>query len=165
MKSAMTDPAALPDDPAALKAIIAVMADRNARLEKLVEALKHAVFGRKSEKTDPDQYELALEDIETGIAAIEVEKEACDVTLPASRGKPRSVNRGSLPKHLPRIEIVAEPDETACGCGAERHIIGEDVSERLDVIPAQFRVIVTRRPRYACRRCEAGVVQAPAPAG
>ena len=67
----MTDPAALPDDPAALKAIIAVTADRNARLEKLVEALKHAIFGRKSEKTDPDQYELALEDIETGIAAIE----------------------------------------------------------------------------------------------
>ncbi len=160
----MTDPAALPDDPAALKAIIAVMADRNAQLEKLVEALKHAVFGRKSEKTDPDQYELALEDIETGIAAIEAEKAACDVTPAASRGKPRSVNRGALPKHLPRVEVVIEPEETACGCGAERHVIGEDVSERLDVIPTQFRVIVTRRPRYACRRCETGVVQAPAPA-
>lgn len=160
----MTDPAALPDDPAALKAIIAVMADRNARLEKLVEALRHAVFGRKSEKTDPAQYELALEDIETGIAAIEAEKQACEVTPAASRGKPRAVNRGALPKHLPRVEVVIEPEEIACGCGAERHAIGEDVSERLDVIPAQFRVIVTRRPRYACRRCETGVAQASAPA-
>jgi len=44
------------------------------------------------------------------------------------------------------------------------HKIGEDVSERLDIIPAQFRVLVTRRPKYACRACEEGVVQAPAPA-
>src|ERR1700692_2980793 len=44
------------------------------------------------------------------------------------------------------------------------HAIGEDVSERLDVIPAQFRVLVVRRPKYACRACEEAVVQAPAPA-
>jgi hypothetical protein len=44
------------------------------------------------------------------------------------------------------------------------HKIGEDISERLDVIPALFRVLVTRRPKYACRRCESAVVQAPAPA-
>ena len=43
------------------------------------------------------------------------------------------------------------------------HVIGEDTSERLDVIPAQFRVIVTHRPKYACRACEEAVVQAPAP--
>ncbi|MEO1464551.1 MAG: IS66 family transposase [Pseudomonadota bacterium] len=159
----MTNLADLPDDIDALKAIIVAMDDRNQRLEKLIEALRHAIFGRKSEKTDPDQYELALEDIETGIAAIEAEKEACDVTPPASRRMPRNVNRGSLPKHLPRVEFTIEPDKTACACGAERHVIGEDVSERLDVIPAQFRVIVTRRPRYACRACEGGIVQAPAP--
>lgn len=50
-----------------------------------------------------------------------------------------------------------------CGCGAERHVIGEYISERLDIVPAQFRVIVTRRPKYACRSCTNGVVQAPAP--
>ena len=43
------------------------------------------------------------------------------------------------------------------------HVIGEDTAERLDVIPAQFRVIVTHRPKYACRACEQAVVQAPAP--
>ena len=42
--------------------------------------------------------------------------------------------------------------------------MGEDVAERLDIVPAQFRVIVMRRPKYACRSCEEVVVQAPAPA-
>lgn len=59
--------------------------------------------------------------------------------------------------------MVIKP-ELSCACGAERHVIGEDVSERLDVMPAQFRVIVTHRPKYACRSCEGGIVQAPAPA-
>jgi transposase len=43
------------------------------------------------------------------------------------------------------------------------HVIGEETSQRLDVVPAQFRVIVTHRPKYACRACEQAVVQAPAP--
>jgi transposase len=52
----------------------------------------------------------------------------------------------------------------ACACGGDLHVIGEDVSERLDLIPAQFQVIITRRPKYACRSCEeAGVNQPPAP--
>jgi len=59
---------------------------------------------------------------------------------------------------------VIEPDSTTCSCGSECHVIGEVVSERLDIIPAQFRVIVTRRPKYACRSCEEGTTQAPAPA-
>lgn len=81
-------------------------------------------------------------------------------------GTPRSrkINRGSLPKHLPSIKEIIAPEGTTCTCGHERHVIGEDVSERLDIVPAQFRVIVTRRPRYACRSCESGIVQAPAPA-
>ena len=54
---------------------------------------------------------------------------------------------------------------TACPCCAGTlHRIGEDVSERLDIVPAQFRVLVVRRPKYACRACMDVVVQAPAPA-
>ena len=76
----------------------------------------------------------------------------------------RHRNRGRLPAHLPRVERVIEPASTLCpcGCGAMTKI-GEDVSERLDVIPAQLRVLVTRRPKYACRRCSGAVVQAHAP--
>ena len=60
---------------------------------------------------------------------------------------------------------MIEPASTTCPCcGGALHRIGEDVAERLDVIPAQFRVIVTRRPKYGCRACESAVVQAPAPA-
>jgi transposase len=75
------------------------------------------------------------------------------------------MNRGSLPAHLPRIETIVDIDEKAfpcCGNGLRR--IGEDVTERLDVIPAQFRVLVVRRPKYGRRACEEVVVQAPAPA-
>lgn len=155
---------ALPNDIDALKAIIAVQEERNDRMERLVEAFKQALFGRKSEKLDPDQFEFSLEDIETGLAAIEAEKEACPVTSAGERPKRRSANRGSLPKHLPRIEVVLEPEGTSCECSGALHVIGEDVSERLDVIPAQFRVIVTRRPKLGCRSCETGIRQAPAPA-
>jgi transposase len=166
----MLSPADLPDDVVALKALLVASEGRNLRkqdridqLEKLVADFKRALFGARSEKTDPEQFELALEDIETAMAAVHAEDEALDP--PASRSaKPRNTNRGSLPKHLIRIEEVIEPDSTTCGCGAERHVIGEDISERLDIIPAQFRVIVIRRPKYACRSCTNGVVQASAPA-
>lgn len=58
--------------------------------------------------------------------------------------------------------IDVEDKRCPC-CAGALHVIGEDVSERLDVIPAQFRVLVTRRPKYGCRTCESRVVQAPAP--
>lgn len=67
---------------------------------------------------------------------------------------------------------MIEPDSNACPCcGGELHVIGEDTSKRLDEVPAKVRVIVTRRPKYACRSCQkigadtvAGVIQAAAPA-
>lgn len=166
----MLNAADLPDDIAALKAMLIAAAAREVRkderierLERLVAAFKQAAFGRKSEKADPDQFDLALEDLETAIAAVKAEDKSD--TSPGKRvTKPRVANRGSLPGHLPRIEKVIEPDSLTCACGGCLHCIGEDVSERLDVIPAQFRVIVTRRPKYACRACTDGVVQAPAPA-
>ncbi|MEY8144799.1 IS66 family transposase zinc-finger binding domain-containing protein, partial [Falsihalocynthiibacter sp. CO-5D18] len=134
--------------------------DRIVRLEKLLADFKRALYGTKSEKGHPDQYHLALEDIETAMSVVHAEDEAIDPSkAKAASESPRS--RGALPKHLPRIEEVIAPD-VICSCGAERHIIGEDVSERLDIVPAQFRVIVTRRPKYACRSCEGGVIQAPA---
>ncbi|MGJ8558200.1 MAG: IS66 family transposase [Sulfitobacter geojensis] len=170
----MTSAADLPDDINALKAIImasqAKMSeqdgiierkeDRILRLEKLLADFKRALYGAKSEKGHPDQFHLALEDIETAMAVVHAEDEAIDPPKTTATSKTR-VGRGVLPKHLSRIEEIIAPDVT-CGCGAERHIIGEDVSERLDIVPAQFRVIVTRRPKYACRSCEAGVLQAPA---
>ena len=142
-------------------AIIERKEDRIIRLEKLLSDFKRALFGAKSEKVATDQYELALEDIEVAMAAIIAEEEQGDVTA-SKHSEPRKTNRGSLPKHLPRVEEVIEPENIICEYGCERHVIGEDVSERLDVVPSQFRVIVTRRPKYACRDCENGIVQAAA---
>lgn len=166
----MLSGADLPDDIVALKAMLVAATAREARkderieqLERLVAAFTQAAFGRKSEKTDPDQLDLALEDLETAIAAVQAEDEA-DAPPGKRVSQPRAANRGSLPKHLPRIEELVEPETLTCTCGGCLHRIGEDVSERLDVVPAQFRVIVTRRPKYACRSCTDGIVQAPAPA-
>ena len=78
--------------------------------------------------------------------------------------RPKAVrNIGALPKHLPRCEVVIEPESTVCPCcGGAMHVIGEDVSEQLDVIPAVIQVKRLRRPRYGCRSCEGAVVQAKA---
>lgn len=130
-------PVDLPDDIEALKAMIIASEARNARkddrierLEKLVADFKRALFGAKSEKADPDQYQLAFEDVETAMAVVHAEDEAIDP--PVGKPKPRKANRGALPKHLPRIEEIIKPNSTTCGCGTEQHVIGEDVSERLD---------------------------------
>jgi len=162
----MLDAADLPDDVAALKAmLIAAQArevckdDRIERLEKLVAAFKQAAFGRKSEKGDLEQFDLALEDLETAIAAIHAEDEA-DSPSGKPQPKPRATNRGSLPAHLLRVEEIIESESLICACGGGLHCIGDDVSERLDVVPAQFRVIVTRRPKYACRSYTDSVAQA-----
>jgi len=180
--TAMTFPPDFPDDIDALKAMLfaaeaqisaqgQTLADRDTvierkedrivRLEKLLADFKRALYGAKSEKGHPDQYQLALEDIETAMAMIHAEDDAIDPPTTQLKSN-RRTGRGVLPKHLPRVEDLIEPDSMTCGCGAERHIIGEDVTERLDIVPAQFRVIVICRPKYACRSCEAGVVQAPA---
>jgi transposase len=170
--AARLDAADLPDDAAVLKAMLVAergvrldLAEEVVRLTAIVDAFKRAMFGRRSEKLDPGQLEVALEDAEQEIAEKRAETDAADAVLKGTRGQRRRANRGALPKHLPRVERVIEPERLECPCcGGRLHRIGEDVSERLDVIPAQFRVLVTHRPKYACRGCTEGVVQAPAPA-
>src|SRR5262245_31049764 len=169
----------LPDDIEQLKAMLlaeraekARLADQNERLVHMLRQLRRNHFGRKSERLSEDQLNLGLEDLETAIASGEAAAEKANATLTASRRAARKVNRGNLPAHLPREEIIIDPPGKTCPCcGGDLHVIGEDRSERLDKIPARYRVIVTRRPKYACRQCEktgtddtAGVIQAPAPA-
>jgi len=141
------------------------LAAQNDRLRHLIRQLQRMQFGRRSEKLDPDQFNLALEDLEQAVAETEAEQEKADPALKRARAEKRRAARGSLPEHLPRVEIVIDPEDTACPCcGGAMQVIGEDRSQRLDMIPAQYQVVVTRRPKYACRQCQEGVVQAPAPA-
>lgn len=160
--AARSERAALAAEAAALRAAKADADARIERLHALLKALERARYGRRSEALDPDQHAFAFEEVETGIGAVEATLDAATPTPSAERA-PRS--RKKLPDHLERIEVVIEPEAMGCACGCEARVqIGEDVSERLDVVPARFRVIVTRRPRYACAACHEGIVQAPAPA-
>ena len=151
---------ALPDDPDTLKAML--IAER-IRSERLV--LQRHRFGRRAETLPADQLLLALEDVEQSEAEAAAETEAKSPAVRAEGTRKRRANRGALPSHLPRIETTVDVESRSCPCcRGELHRIGEDVSEKLDIIPAQFRVLVVRRPKYACRACEDVVVQAPAPA-
>jgi transposase len=135
------------------------------KLRLLIRRLQRGQFGRRSEKLDPDQLQLGLEDLEQTAAAAEAAEEA------ASRGsdtprppRVRRRNLGALPAHLPRVEVLVDVEDKSCPCcGGTLHVIGEDTSEMLDIVPAQLRVKVIRRPRYGCRACAEAVVQAPAP--
>ena len=137
---------------------------QNDRLRHLLRQLQRGQFGRRSEKLDPEQLQFGLEDIEQAIAANEAADDKKDPVAAKARAEKHRANRGALPAHLPRVDVTIEPDDTNCPCcRSPMHVIGEETAERLDVIPAQFRVIVTHRPKYACRACEQAVVQAPAP--
>jgi transposase len=162
----MTAPDSLPADADALRALLLAERARHGeereRWMAIIAELQRHRFGRRSERLDPDQLALTLEDVEQMLAAADAaaEKDNTPLVKPAKR----QVNRGALPLHLPREEIVTDiADKTCACCGGLKHRIGEDVAERLDVIPAQFKVIVTRRPKYACAACAGEVVQAPAP--
>src|SRR5262249_42470328 len=170
------DPALLPRDPDRLIEIIVALQDRNAHLEGIIAALKRTVYGPRSEKlvADTAQLPLDLDDLILSDPSAAANDDAAG-PQPARPCSPRpkaARNIGALPKHLPRYEVVIEPESKACPCcGGALHVIGEDVSKRLDRVPAKLRVVVTRRPKYACRSCEkngadnvAGVIQAPAPA-
>ena len=137
---------------------------RNDRLQHLLHQLQRMQFGRRSEKLDPDQFALAFEDVEQAIATSEAADDKQNEERARARAERRRATRGALPAHLPRVHVTIEPDDKNCPCcRSPMHVIGEETSERLDVIPAQFRAVVTHRPKYACRACEQAVVQSPAP--
>ena len=141
------------------------LATQNDRLRHLLVKLKRMQFGARSERLPEEQLQLGLEDLEAAIAEGEARAEKCDPELGRDKAAKRRANRGRLPAHLPRIEVTLTPEDTACPCCREpMAVIGTDSAERLDVVPAQFRVLVTHRPKLACRNCPGTVAQVPAPA-
>lgn len=155
---------ALPDDPNQLKAMLLAERARNERLVQIIKEMQRHRFGRRAETLPEDQMLLALEDVEQTEAGVAAAEEGHSAAVRADAARRRRRNRGALPAHLPRIESTIDIEDKSCPCcKGLLHMIGEDVSERLDIVPAQFRVLVTRRPKYACRACEGAVVQAPAP--
>ena len=134
------------------------------RLRHQIAGLQRNRFGRRSERLDDAALQQKAEDLEQSLAEQEARLEAAAAALeppapakpPAGPRSPRTEppkrNRGALPAHLARVEVIVDVEDKTCPCcqGA-LHVIGEDRAEMLDYVPAQLRVRVIRRPRYGCR--------------
>jgi transposase len=164
-------PDQLPDDPDALKRIIAAMAQDAVVAEALIAKLRfqlaryrRAEFGRSSEKLarEADQLELAIEALEADqaerlAAASPVVAAAIEAATEAQ--KPA---RRPLPEHLPREDVIHSAPCTCPACGGVLRRIGEDVTETLDYVPGRFKVVRHVRAKLSCRACDT-VVAAPVP--
>ncbi len=166
----------LPDDPVKLKALLlkerAASVQREDKLKQkihtLLEALrleKHRLYGTRSEKS-VDQSELFFDEAETFVDGEDVvadEQNATDSITPSKKSQPPV--RKPLPPELPRVRHVIDlsDEERLCPCGCTLVEIGEDISEQLDIIPAQVQVIQHVRKKYACKACEDTIKTAPRP--
>ncbi|GHE03601.1 hypothetical protein GCM10008024_27610 [Allgaiera indica] len=161
MPAAAIDLSATPE--AQREAVAAVLRERDAlkeankRLEHLVAELNHAVHGKRSEKLSEDGRQLAFEDLEIAVAEAEEKQE----TPAPSESRPRRAsrrNRGNLPKDLPRIERVIEPDSLLCPCGRGVAIVARTNGATMATAQARRRAAGTPA---ACRRHACGVTIAP----
>jgi transposase len=145
----------LPDNLEELKALIHSKDEHIVILEEQIRVLKKAIFGRKSQKrTVEEQGAQQLHLFNEAEALVEEKPEQKSVTVPEhTRQKPK---RKPLPADLPRVEVIEDIDESEkiCECGAELSRSGEEVCEKLDIIPGKIRVIRIIRPKYACKSCE-----------
>jgi transposase len=140
----------------------AVIVHQRLQIEKLTRQL----YGQHSERTVRliDQMELAFEELESSASedAIAAERAVAKTTnvVVFTRKRP---TRQPFPEHLPR-ERVVEPGPATCQCcgSARRRKLGEDITETLEVIPRQWKVIQHVREKFTCRDCER-ITQAPAP--
>lgn len=140
---------------------------RDLAIQKLTHELarlRRIQFAARSERMDPGQRELFDEAMAADIAALEAE--LATIQSPAQQARARRTpRRRTLPADLPREEVIHEPAHDHCAhCHGELVKVGEHVSEKLDVIPMQFKVRRDVYPQYACRHCDTIVAEPVAPA-
>jgi transposase len=156
------------DENVALKLELAWARLKIQALEAQLRLQRIKKYGPGSEKLSDAQ--LNLLELEPGVSHVEVQAESEREPLPApakSRTRRQHPGRQELPAVLPRVErvIACTPEQCMCkACGQPTAVIGYDVSEQLDVDPAQYFVVVTKREKRACQHCEeSGVAAAPTP--
>ena len=159
---------ALPNDVETLRQMVSqLLADlrkaerENLDLQHQLGWFKRHVFGRRSEKLDPNQLALFAELRQQLEAAQEAEDQAIEGQSALSQCKPSGHGRRPLPAHLPRERLEYHPDEsdrTCPSCHTPMNKIGEEITEELDYVPASFIVREHVRIKYACKRCQEGVV-------
>ena len=178
--SAVSSPAdePLPDDVGTLKALL--LAERSARqaaesltklrdleIEKLrhrIAKLQHERYGQSSERRALlDQLELQLFELEENqaqaAAAAELARPQTQTVKSFERRKPA---RRPLPEHLSRERVVYPVPSSCPCCGGALHKLGEDVTETLELVPRQWKVVQHVREKFSCRTCEK-ITQPPAP--
>jgi transposase len=141
------------------------VAFKQATIDKLTHemaVLKRLKFAAKSEAYNAEQKSLLEETIDADLAALAAEIESHQSAKPVSEDK-QQPKREKLPAHLPRREILHEPEDTTCGCGQAMKRIGEDVAEKLDYQPGVFTVERHVRGKWVCACCERLVQQPVAP--
>jgi transposase len=155
------------------RALIATLQEQLTTSQREIASLRHQLdvlcqrlFGKKSEKVDPRQLQLALAQLsnEPGPLSEPVEMDSGETPVRGHARRPPT-GRRPLPSHLPRhrVEVDISDADKVCACGHGKTRIGESVSEKLEYQPASFVVIETVRAKYACPHCHDGVVEAPAP--
>jgi transposase len=169
------DPTRAPEIPdlATARALISALQEQLASSQQEVVLLRHQLdvlcqrmFGKKSERVDPRQLRLALEQLanEPGPVTEPIEMDSGETPV-REHARRRPTGRRPLPAHLPRrrVEIEMTEEERRCACGHLRTRIGETVTSKLEYEPASFLVVETVRAKYACPQCHHGVVETPAP--
>jgi transposase len=137
-----------------------------AHLKLEIEKLRRALYGSRSERKARllEQMELQLEDLEAAATEDELAAEkAAARTQTVKSFERKRPSRKPFPDHLPRERVViAAPESCPCCGSAKLSKLGEDITETLEVIPRQWKVIQTVRERFSCRDCET-ITQPPAP--
>ncbi len=165
--TADSQPDKLPNSTNALKQMVLTLLGQIDDLNGQLYYLKRQLFGRKSEKLDPNQrllfedmYEQVQEQLEKQKQDKEEKQGNGEKKGTGKRKNPNHNGRNALPKDLPREEIVIEPEEEDMNCpvcGEEKQQIGEEVTEKLDYKPASFFVKRIVRSKYACKPCEGNI--------
>jgi transposase len=141
---------------------------RDAKIESILfqlARLKAWRFGAKTERMNAEQRSIFEETFAADQASLQAQLEALQGATPdgspgadaAKDKKPRKPKREPLPDHLPRVDSVVEPEDTRCPtpeCRQPMVRVGEDISERLDIIPAKFFVQRQIRGKWACKCCQ-----------
>ncbi|MGD9660562.1 MAG: IS66 family transposase [Porticoccaceae bacterium] len=127
-----------------------------AQLEQRIRLLNLIIYGPKSEKKPRTGQAQQLSLFDEAEQTAEEHKPQTFEEACAPAGTRRKRGRRPIPADLPRVEIIHDlpESEKACPCGAVLVRIGEEVSEKLDIVPAKIQVVRHIRPKYACRTCE-----------
>jgi transposase len=140
------------------------IAFRDSKIEKItfeLTRLKRWKFGAKSEAMTADQRQMFQDTLLEDEADLEAQLAALQAALPKTKAKPKAAprrpRRQALPDHLRRVEHYHEPEDTSCttpDCGQPMTRVGEDISERLDIVPAEFFVHRHIYGKWTCRCCQ-----------